>query len=108
MQKDLAYVSGSIITLLFICIIAYHVYTEIAIKSKVWIVLNKLIHKSKSMIRDATTIHCTVTSAQPLSYTTSVVEAPKNDEPKHADYGEPNLRELLLESSVDGTADFLY
>ena len=37
-----------------------------------------------------------------------VVEAPKKDEPKHTFYGEPNLRELLLESSVDETADFLY
>ena len=62
MQKDLAYVSGSIITLLFICIIAYHVYTEIAIKSKVWIVLNELTLKNKAMIRDAASIHRAVTS----------------------------------------------
>ena len=64
--------------------------------------------KSKAMIRDVTIIHCAVTSVhEPLSLTTSVVEAPKKDEPKHARYGEPNLRELLLESSVDGTANFL-
>ena len=109
MQKALAYVSGSIITLLFIFVIAYHVFTEIIIKSKVWVVLNEWILKSKAMIRDVATIHRAVTSpAQPLSYTTSVVEAPKKDESKHAGYGEPNLRKLLLESSVDGTAKFLY
>ena len=111
MQKDLAYVSGSAITLLFIFITAYHVYTEIIIKSKIWIVLNNLILKSKAMIRDVSTIHRTVTSAQPLSYTTSVVEAPKREEQmrlKHGDCAEPNLRELLLESSADGTLNFLY
>ena len=35
------------------------------------------------------------------------MEAPKKDESEDAGYGEPNLRELLLESSVDGTANFL-
>ena len=108
MQKDLAYVSGSAITLLFIFITAYHVYTEIIIKSKIWIVLNNLILKSKAMIRDVSTIHRTVTSAQPLSYTTSVVEAPKREEQMRLDCAEPNLRELLLESSADGTLNFLY
>ena len=116
MQKDLAYVSGSIITLLFVFVIAYHVYTEIVIKSRLWVVLNELILKSKAMIRDVATIHRAVTAAQPSSYTTSVVEAPKKDDSeqpklKYADYAEPNLRELLLESSVDGfdgTANFLY
>ena len=114
MQKDVAYVSGSIITLLFLLVIAYHVYTEILIKSRLWVVLNELIVKSKSTIRDVASIHRVVTSAQPLSYTTSVVEAPiKNDSEqpklKYAGYAEPNLRELLLESSVDGfneTANF--
>ena len=59
------------------------------------------------MIRDVITIHRAVTSAQPaLTYTTSVVEAPKRDESKDAGYGEPNLRELLL--STEGTADYLF
>ena len=107
MQKDLAYTSGSIITLLFMLVIAYHAYTEIIIKSKLWIALNESLLKSKAMIRDVTTINRAMTSVhEPLSYTTSVVDAPKKDEPKHADYGEPNLRELLLESSVDGTTNF--
>ena len=111
MQKDLAYVSGSAITLLFVFVTAYHVYTEIIIKNKIWIVLNNLILKSKAMIRDVSTIYRTVTSTQPLSYTTSVVEAPKREEQmrlKHGDCAEPNLRELLLESSADETLNFLY
>jgi hypothetical protein len=115
MQKDLAYVSGSAITrsspLYINFVTAYHVYSEIIIKSKVWIVLNDLILKSKAMIRDVASIHRTVTSAPPLCYTTSVVEAPKNDEQlglKHGGFVEPNLRELLLESSADGTLNFLY
>ena len=116
LQKDVAYVSGSIITLLFLFVIAYHAYTEIIIKSRLWVVLNESILKSKAMIRDVATIHHAVTSAQPSSYTTSVVEAPKKDDSeqsklKYASYAEPNLRELLLESSVDGfdgTANFLY
>ena len=59
------------------------------------------------MIRDVTTINRAMTSVhEPLSYTTSVVDAPEKDEPKHAGYGEPNLRELLLESGVDGTTNF--
>ena len=109
-QKALAYVSGSTIALLFIFVIAYHVYTEVIIKSKIWVVLNEWILKSKFIIRDVATIHRAVTSAQPLSYTISVVEAPEKDERKHdiVCYGEPNLRELLLESSVDGAANFLY
>ena len=80
MQKDLAYVSGSIITLLFLFIIAYHVYTEILTKSRLWVVLNELILKSKAKIRDVANIHRAMTSAQPSSYTTSVVEAPKKDD----------------------------
>ena len=108
MQKDLAYASGSIITLLFMSVIAYHAYTEIIIKSKLWIALNESLRKSKAMIRDVTTINCAMTSVhEPLSYTTSVVDAPKRDEPKHAGYGERNLQELLLESSVNGAAGLL-
>ena len=111
MQKDLAYVSGSTIILLFLVTIAYHLYTKVLIKSKFWITLNELIRKSKDMIRSVTTVHRAIVSAEPSSYTTSIVEAPKKDEQlrlKHACYAEPNLKELLLESSVDETTDFLY
>ena len=116
MQKDLAYVSGSIITLLFLFIIAYHVYTEILTKSRLWVFLNESILKSKAKIRDVANIHRAMTSAQPSSHTTSIVEAPTKDDSeqpklKYDGYAEPNLRELLLESSVDGfdgTANFLY
>ena len=105
MQKDLAYVSGSIITLLFLVIIAYHLYTEILLKSKLWITLNELKLKSKAMINNVSTAHRAIVSAEPLSYTThSVVEAPKkNDELtlKQVHFAEPNLRELLLESGSD-------
>ena len=113
MQKDLAYVSGTTITLLFFFVIAYHIYTEIISKSKRWIVLNDLILNSKAMIRDVATILRAVTSArdQPVPYTTSVVQAPKKDEQprlKHGVCAETDLRELLLESSMDGTVNFLY
>ena len=91
-------------------------YTEIIIKSNLWVALNESILKSKAIIRDVATIYCAMTSAQPSSYTTSVVVAPKKDDSeqpklKYAGYAEPNLRELLLESSMDGfdgTANFLY
>lgn len=66
-------------------------------------VLNELILKSKAMIRDIPSIHHAVISepAQPSSYTTSVVDAPKKDKQsrlKSANNVEVNLRELLLES----------
>jgi hypothetical protein len=57
------------------------------------------------MIRNASTVHRAIASAAPSSYTTySVIEAPEKDEQlrlKHAGCVEQNLRELLLESSVD-------
>ena len=83
MQKHLAYVSGSIITLLFLVIIAYHMCTEILLKSRVWTSLNKLIQKlkSKAMIINVSAAHRAIVSAEPLSYTThSVVEAPCKEE----------------------------
>ena len=93
-------------------IIAYHMYTEILLKNKLWISLNELKLKSKAMIINVSTAHRAIVSAEPLSYTTySVVEAPKKNEPltlKHTHFAEPNLRELLLESGSDGTTDFLY
>ena len=47
---------------------AYHAFTEIITKSKLWVVLNESIVKSKAMIRDVTVIHRAVTSVhEPLS-----------------------------------------
>ena len=100
MQKRLAYISGSIVTLLFIFVVAYHVYTEIIIKNKFWIDLKKFILKSKTMIWDTATVtvHRQVAAFKSASsYTTSVVEAPQ-DKMKHVSSAEMDLRELLLES----------
>ena len=104
MQKDIAYFSGSIITLLFLFIIAYHAYTEIVIKNKVWIYFKKAIIKQRARIQEAVAINCAVSLLEPSSYTTTVVEAPR-DEPRSnrsSIVDETNLREPLLESA-DGT-----
>jgi hypothetical protein len=44
LQKYVAYASGSIITLLFSFIISYHMYTEILIKTKAWIIFKKIYY----------------------------------------------------------------
>jgi hypothetical protein len=58
------------------------VYTEILLKSKLWKILNELKLKSIATIRNVSTVHRAIASAEPLSYTTyySVVEAPEKDE----------------------------
>ena len=45
MQKDLAYVSGSIF---FLFVIVYHVYTEIVVKNKFWIHFKKVHTETES------------------------------------------------------------
>jgi hypothetical protein len=63
--------------------------------------------KSKATIRNVSIVYRAIAYAEPSSYTTySVVEAPEKDEQlrlKHENCVEQNLRELLLESSIDGT-----
>ena len=105
MQKRLAYISGSIVTLLFVFVIAHHMYVEIIIKLKFWMDLKKLILKSKTMIWDAATVHRQVVALNSASsYTTSVVEAPQ-DKKHTSNNAEIDLRELLLESG-DGPTFF--
>ena len=77
MQKNLAYISGSIITLLFLFVIAYHVHTKIIIKHKLWMCSKTFTQKKAVITRDvATTMHHTVASVEPSSYTYSIVDVP--------------------------------
>ena len=76
-------------------------YTEIIFKSKVWIFFKKCIIKPNAVTRSVATIHCAMASVKPSSYTTTVVEAPR-DEPRSnraSNAEEINLREPLLESA---------
>ena len=105
MQKSLAYISGSITTLLFLFVIAYHLFAEIIIKHKFWVDMKNFILKNKTMIWDAATVHRQVVALKSASsYTTSVVEAPQDKmRLKHASNAEIDLRELLLESVGEPT-----
>ena len=108
MQKNLAYISGSITTILSLFVIAYHMHTEIVIKHKLWIYLKCFTMKNAVMIRDldAAVMHQPVISVVPSSYTTSVVEAPTQQEPlksyRESNANEADLRKPLLKS-LDGT-----
>ena len=106
MQRDLAYVSGSIITFVLLFIIAYHVYTEILIKNKFCIYFKTLTIRQKAKIQGVATIQRALASdsVEPSSYTTTMMEAPQDElrSNRASNADEVNLREPLLES-VDGT-----
>ena len=104
MQKNLAYVSGSIITTLFLLVIACHAYTEMDIK--LWVTLKTAMMKNRSTALDIhrAIVHDSAATIDPAPYTTSVIDAPRDEmRLEHDSNAENELRKPLLES-VNTTA----